>query len=158
MSVQQETLTAYYAGDPALAGVPREWFATRDPTALNLPLGADPVLYRFRRLTRTQRAFVYRAGTPEERFEWSFLAGIVSVVGGRFGTGGWHRKEQPDGVTTDIDEVEEVFAPAEMKDVGEWIYATSELGKGSAPRLPLSRTSRLALDASAPPSAEPNRE
>ena len=158
---ERETLTTCHTGDPALAGVVEmEWWKTRETDAL--PEGTDAVLYRFQRLTREQRSIVHQAPTTEDRYEWAFMSAIRSVAGGRFGPQGWTRHSRPGvkDLAMDADEAEEVFSPAEMIDVGEWIYKTSILGKGCAPRLRLSPTSQLALDASArrSPSAEPSQE
>lgn len=160
--MKRQLFEAYYFADPAFVGLDAkaivEWGWTRSPEgleAMGLPDTADPVVYKFRRLTRAQLRFVEKVTTTEERLERAFRAGLVEVRGGRFSeTWTPTNLEQDSYIAMSEDEADEAgFVFAEMRDVGQWIYARSMLGKASAPRLRPLPTSLLAWDALALPSA-----
>ena len=144
-------LVTFYAKDPALAELPRAWRDERDPG--EVPSGADPVVFSFRRLTRKQRRTIYHGGTDDERAEYAFLCGIRRVQGGRFGSLGWQRPDD-DKIHLDEDLAEELFTPDELVDVGAYILRASMLGKGFDGPWPPSPTSPREPDAPALPSAE----
>lgn len=154
----RETMVARFAGDPALAVAmkPADVYAwassTRDDDELPPDVPAQMVAYKFQRLTRHQRHKFVMVGTSnEERAERAFAAGIVEVVGGRFDTA-WRPStvDEKGHVAASWEELEEVgFTPAEMQDVGQRIYAVSELGKGSVPPLVPLPSSALAMDGAA---------
>lgn len=162
----KETLTAHYLADPAFAHWSAveavRWGHERDPAQMPaLRTGTAPVEYRFHRLTRTQvYAYVQTAASEQERYERAFAAGIVEIRGGRYAEG-WRPASagKPEHVAASPDELDEAGVTlAESWDVGQWIYARSILGKGSAPRLPALPSSLLAWDALERPSAEPSPE
>lgn len=165
--MQREILTAYYFADPAFAGWKARdaiaWAQQRDPEKMpELPPGAEPVEYRFRRLKRSQiYDFVQTARTEQERYERAFAAGVVEIRGGRYGSKGWTPSTlgEKAHVAASFEELEEAeITLAETWDVGQWIYARSVLGKGSAPSLPVLPSSLLAWDALERPSAEQSQE
>lgn len=152
--MQRETIETVYVGDPALADLPLAWWTTRDMSTLSHEQRAAATIYQFRRLTREERSAVYRATTDEQRAEWAFAAGVVAATGPSHS---WARGHGL-GFAAQADAVEEEFSPAEQIDVGAWIWAVSQLGKGSAPRLLLPPTSLLAWDARVCLSAAPSQE
>ena len=168
MSTKRETLTLVSFTDPALHASESttaellDWAwdrktKTRESTreALKIPAGHDPMLFSFRRLRRkVLHQFVESATTDAERFERAFMAAITKVEGGRFSepwvpTGA----DESSFVAMSEDELEDNFSLAEARDVGQWIYAHSVLGKGSAPRLRPLPSSLAAFDAHGPRSA-----
>lgn len=162
----REILTAHYLADPAFAGwSAREtvaWANHRNPEDMPpIPTGMAPVEYRFQRLKRSvMYDYVQTARSEQERYERAFAAGIVEIVGGRYGAG-WKPATggTKEHVAASLDELEDAgVSMAEAWDVGQQIYARSVLGKDSAPRLPALPSSLLAWDALEHPSAESSQD
>lgn len=140
--MQRDVLETVWIGDPALVGLPIQWWQDRDLATLSEIQRASATIVRFERLTRGDRALVYKTSSEEQRYEWAFACGIREA-------GDWKR-DPAAGLTAVEEECEERFSPALRVDVGSRIWAASILGKDFAGRSQLPPTSLLAWDAMEP--------
>ena len=159
----RKTYTTHSTADPALTKMSAQeviaYSKSRDAGDLG-ELDGKPTGYHFRRLTRSQRFYVDAATTEEERAERIFMAGIVSIDGGEL-----REAWAPDGVgasgylamsVTEFESLlDEVYAPADVRDVAQVIYTRSILLPKAVPAYPPVRMSAHAWDAQQRPSVEP---
>ena len=164
--MKRDIYTTHSLADPAMTGMTPIQAVNYGTTriASDLPdLGATPVTFHFRRMTRTQRYFSEAATSEVERYDRAFMATIVKIEGGHFGEA-WVPDAVEDVTRAAMSVVEldylldEYLSPAEITDVGMVTYLRSLLLPKAEPRYPRPRTSLAAWDALHRPSAEPTRD
>lgn len=138
-----ETFPVVRIHDPALAAASlaeiKKYAESRDPADLpDVPAGfPQPVVFHCRRLTRSQMLDHVEVIDGEER-KWAraFTAGVVRITGGRFGDGwepeGPKSKQRLPITDEELDQAQ--LAPADLKEIGQVIYARSDVPFDCAPR------------------------
>lgn len=137
------------------------YLTSRDPAKLPaLAPSAQPTWFTFRRLTRRQlREFVERASSDNEKLDRAFAAGVIAVEGpgAPGGAGKWVPTGVGDPGHLHMQDAElDLFAPLDLTDVGQWVYAMSCSPLGCFPHLRALPMSLRVLDGFDPPSAAPS--
>lgn len=133
-----------------------EYAAERDPKVLDLPPGVRPVLFRCRRLTRSQRSRITEAGgEPMGEDKWSarqrtmaFRFGLLEIRDIPGHSGPWSPARAKDLAQFEergLDDLEGLgLGDVDFWEIGTVILAQSFLAAGVAPRVPLLHTSEQA--------------
>lgn len=144
--------------DPAFAAASREevvkYARTREledmpVVAAGLP---QPLLFHCRRLTRSEMIdSVGRFEEEERKWAAAFCLGVVRISGGRFGEGwepaGARAKDRHAMTDEELDHAQ--IAPADMRDIGQVIYARSDVPFDCAPLFQLLPSSLAAWSGNA---------
>jgi hypothetical protein len=124
------------------------YIETRDHACLRYIEGERPALFVVRRLLTSEMREVNAQHIESERNLMAFRKGLMSATDVRFfdGTRGpWLRPSPKPIRDAELDR----FSPADVNEVGSYVVAWSNLGKGRPAAWPLPATSALALEAHA---------